>query len=436
MARMARQLGFFIAAAWLMLASSSAVAGITATLTFAKTFGATNIDINGSTSLTFTLTGGGGGATGAFGFTDTLPSGLEVSTPSGLSSISCTGGTAAGTATATAGSGSISLAGMNLNSGVRCEFSVNVTGTSLGTKSNSATTSVPGNVGSTRTAIASLTVGPTQPIPNRAPAPPTPGIGTQPTTLNLSLGQGPDMMVCFMNAVRGQDAGFGQAVYLGQDQYGVASIDLKDGRYLSFYPLAASLNNTRPPGLYFSNSNVVGVATSCGSFNIAPAFYNLAALGTVANALDPNQMINIDSEGVITEVRPATNVTYVFRPDFYVKLNQPAVAGLVPSSVARALFNDGAGNAQLIQAAFLDPAALSLVAAQEGFNGSLSMTASGTLVFTQLSGKRFLLTPLVDLAQVPSAYADKLLFSLGGLYWYRSSIQLPLAQRFSVTSLD
>jgi len=99
-----------------------------------KTFGTTNLITGETTSLTFTITNPNpNGATSLTGvaFTDTLPAGLVVATPNGL-----TGGCGSGTITATAGSGTISLSGATLAGGGSCTFSVDVTGTTAGTYEN------------------------------------------------------------------------------------------------------------------------------------------------------------------------------------------------------------------------------------------------------------------------------------------------------------
>jgi hypothetical protein len=134
----------------------------------AKAFGAASVVVNGATTLTFTLTNPNAGSTvSGVGFTDTLPAGLVVSTPNGLAG-SCDGGTI----TATAGSGSISLASATLSGSASCTFSVNVTGTTTGTKNNTtgAITSVEG--GSGGTASASLIV--TSAVPPSLPRTPIP----------------------------------------------------------------------------------------------------------------------------------------------------------------------------------------------------------------------------------------------------------------------
>jgi uncharacterized repeat protein (TIGR01451 family) len=115
-----------------------------------KSFGSASIPLNGSTSLTFTVQNNN--ATTALtgvGFTDTLPAGMVVSSPSGLSG-SCGGGSI----TAAAGSNSISLSGASLVQGGSCTFAVNVTGTSAGTLTNTtaAVTSNEGGSGAAATA--------------------------------------------------------------------------------------------------------------------------------------------------------------------------------------------------------------------------------------------------------------------------------------------
>lgn len=122
--------------------------------TIGKSFGVPSIPLNGSTSLTFTIGNPnvGSGLTGV-GFSDTLPAGLVVSTPNGL-----TGSCGGGTITAIAGSGSVSLSGASLAGSGSCTFGVNVTGTTPGIKNNitGAVTSVESGQG--LTASASVTV--------------------------------------------------------------------------------------------------------------------------------------------------------------------------------------------------------------------------------------------------------------------------------------
>ena len=106
-----------------------------------KTFGAAAIPLNGTTSLSFTITNQDPESSqSGIAVTDTLPAGLVVATPNGLS-----GACGTGTITATAGSSSITLTGGTLSGGGTCTFAVNVTGTTGGAKNN-----VSGNVSSTQ----------------------------------------------------------------------------------------------------------------------------------------------------------------------------------------------------------------------------------------------------------------------------------------------
>jgi len=142
-------------------ASASVTVAAILAPTFGKAFGPGAVPLNGTTSLSFTIANPNALTTlTGVGFTDNLPAGIVVSTPNGLAGI-CGGGTI----TATAGSGSVTLSAATLAPNASCSFSVNVTGTTLGTKVNttSAVTSVEGGPGNT--ASATLAVGVTLPVP-------------------------------------------------------------------------------------------------------------------------------------------------------------------------------------------------------------------------------------------------------------------------------
>jgi arabinogalactan endo-1,4-beta-galactosidase len=133
--------------------------------TISKSFGAAQVALNGVTSLTFHLSNPNTGtALTGIGFTDTLPAGLVVATPNGL-----TGVCGSGTIAATAGSNSVSLSAGTLASGAACDFTVNVSATAAGSQNNttSAVSSTEG--GSGGTASASLFVA----GPSQQPAQPT-----------------------------------------------------------------------------------------------------------------------------------------------------------------------------------------------------------------------------------------------------------------------
>ena len=134
-----------VAVAFLVVVPAPAVAPPT----IAKAFGAASIVVNGTTTLTFTLTNPNPGiALTGVGFTDTLPAGLVVATPNGLAN------TCGGTVTAVAGSGSVGLANGGLPAGGSCTITVSVTGTTAGAKNNttSAVTSTEGGAGGTASA--------------------------------------------------------------------------------------------------------------------------------------------------------------------------------------------------------------------------------------------------------------------------------------------
>ena len=120
--------------------------------TIAEGFGAATVALGGSTPLYFVLSNpnAGSSVTGV-GFTDTLPGGLAIASLNGL-----IGGCGGGTIKAVAGSGSVSLSGATLAANTSCTFSVNVTGTTMGTQSNNVT--VTSKDGAGNTANASLTV--------------------------------------------------------------------------------------------------------------------------------------------------------------------------------------------------------------------------------------------------------------------------------------
>jgi len=133
--------------------------------TISKSFGAAQVTVNGSTSLTFVLSNPNTGASlTGIGFTDTLPAGLLVATPNGLTG-SCGGGTIA----ATAGSNSVSLSGGSLAAAATCNFMVNLLATASGSQNNTTSLVTSTQGGNGLRASASITVTP----PSQQPAEPT-----------------------------------------------------------------------------------------------------------------------------------------------------------------------------------------------------------------------------------------------------------------------
>src|SRR6185312_13571236 len=115
-----------------------------------KSFGAASIPLNGSTSLSFTISNPNStSALTGVGFSDTLPAGLVISTPSGI-----TGSCGTGTITATSGANVISLSGASIPANGSCTFSVNVTGITAGLQNNTtgSVSSTEGGPGGTASA--------------------------------------------------------------------------------------------------------------------------------------------------------------------------------------------------------------------------------------------------------------------------------------------
>jgi hypothetical protein len=118
------------------------------------TFGAASVSLNASTSLTFTLTNPNATiALAGLAFTDSLPAGLVVSSPNGLTNT-C-GGSAIAVATSTA----ITLSGGTLAANTSCTIAVNVTATTGGAKDNLTSNVSSTNGGTGGSASATLTVG-------------------------------------------------------------------------------------------------------------------------------------------------------------------------------------------------------------------------------------------------------------------------------------
>ncbi len=131
---------------------------ITATViappSIATAFSPTSVPLNGASTLTFTLTNPNTGtALAGVAFTDTLPTGLVVSAPNGLTD------TCGGTASASTGGATISLTAGSVAASATCAVAVSVTGSSVGTFTNTtgAVSSANGGTGNTATAVLTVT---------------------------------------------------------------------------------------------------------------------------------------------------------------------------------------------------------------------------------------------------------------------------------------
>jgi uncharacterized repeat protein (TIGR01451 family) len=108
------------------VSSNTASVTVVAPPTIAKSFGASSIALNGTTSLSLLVTNPNATALTGIGFTDTLPSGLTApvaTTPTCGGSLSSSGT-------------SLTFSGGTLAAGGSCTISVTVTGTTAGAKNN------------------------------------------------------------------------------------------------------------------------------------------------------------------------------------------------------------------------------------------------------------------------------------------------------------
>jgi uncharacterized repeat protein (TIGR01451 family) len=138
--------------------TASAALVVVAPPAITKAFGAGTMALNGTTSLTLTLTNPN--ATTALtgvAVTDTLPAGLVVATPNGLAS------TCGGTAIAVDGSTSVSLSGGTLAAGGSCTVVLNVQAVAAGAQVNTtgAVSSLEGGTGNTASSTVVVAAPPT-----------------------------------------------------------------------------------------------------------------------------------------------------------------------------------------------------------------------------------------------------------------------------------
>jgi uncharacterized repeat protein (TIGR01451 family) len=120
--------------------------------TMTKSFNLASIAVGGTATITFTITNPNTSELTSVGFTDSLPAGLIVATPNGVTNR------CQGTITATPGTNTISLSGVTLAAGSSCNVTVNVSATTLGQKTNTVT--VTSDQGSGLPATATLIVNP------------------------------------------------------------------------------------------------------------------------------------------------------------------------------------------------------------------------------------------------------------------------------------
>jgi CSLREA domain-containing protein len=153
--------------------------------TISEAFSPTTVAPNANSTIVFTLgnpSGNGATVTGV-AFSDILPSGLVVSTPSGAAT-NCTGGTVS----ATAGGSAISLSGASIAVGLTCIVNVNVVSATIGSYTNTTgpVTASNGGTGSNAAATLTVAVTPTKLVYTASPASPI-TVGGNAGTLHVAL---------------------------------------------------------------------------------------------------------------------------------------------------------------------------------------------------------------------------------------------------------
>lgn len=246
------------------------------------------------------------------------------------------------------------------------------------------------------------------------------------TPLDLGTGYGPALTNCLLNSVRvilGADA-----VYDGQSGNGGARISLGNA-VISFYPLQASKGSGQTPGIVLRTSNTSDVVTSCGTFTVAPAIFNLTEFSALLGGSGWSASIN--AEGVISAV--VGNSIYVVRPDYFVTKGQPGTASLKLGTDGFYRFTDSAGNAQILRPAFLDmPGLQTQVQLALALRGWTLIQTDGTALFFVGDGRQFVLTPDLVLTAPPAANLSSFLWQDSPThYLFRSNTLIP-AQGFTV----
>jgi trimeric autotransporter adhesin len=235
--------------------------------TLAESFDVSTLPLGASTTLNFTvgnpftsmpLTG--------VGFTDTLPAGLVVATPNGLSSGAGDCQSSGGTVTAPAGGNSISLSGASINASDSCTFSVIVTAVQAGVQTN-VTGVVTSNEGTGNTATASVTVFVPVALSAVGTATPNSGIVGDSTHLNVTVTAGTNPASTSIT-VTGDLSSIG-----GTNP--VAFIDNGDGTF----GLDATVGASATPGTKSIPVTVTDVQGRTATTNIA---FTVLASGTLA----------------------------------------------------------------------------------------------------------------------------------------------------------
>ena len=406
--------------------------------TIAKSFGAATIPLNGSTSLSFTITNPIANAVSLAGvaFTDSLPSGLVVATPNGLSG-SCGGGTI----TATAGSSSASLSGATLAANGSCTFSVNVTGTTSGVKNNGVSvTSTTAGAGNTSNASTTVVAAPTITKSFGAAAVPLSGgttltftvsnanAGTSLTSVGFTDTFPSGLVVATPNGLTGTCGGGTIAATQGSASAILSGATLVASSSCNFTvnvtgTVAGALSNTTgaitsanggaggtasanlavlaPPSISksFGVSNIPPNGTTSLSFTITNPAANTAALTGVAFTdtlptniflATPNGLIGSCGGGTITAIAGSGSVSLTGATlatngtcSFSVNVTGSTVGNFTNVTAAVTSANGGTGNTASASLAVNSSAAITSASSTTftvGSAGSFTITSSGSPV--------------------------------------------------------
>ena len=226
------------------------------------------------------------------------------------------------------------------------------------------------------------------------------GLTTSLSVKDLSSAGGPAMTTCLTNAL---SALIGiPATYLGQRADGGASFSVaaSPAYTLSFYPVDANAGGGNP-ALQASNTNLLTVSTSCATFTMAPAMFNIIEFAALANTI--GLPLNLNAQGVFTG-QLGSNI-FVVRPDYVVTKGVAGAPSLLQGADGLYRFKDSAGNTQIMRPAFLSPGALQ-IGAGAGLGGNVLIQIDGTALFTQFNGAQSVLVPDMVLGPIPAAFAQ------------------------------
>jgi CSLREA domain-containing protein len=254
--------------------------------TIAEGFNPASVAPNANSTVTFTLgnpSGNGATVTGV-AFSDILPTGLVVSTPSGAAT-SCS----SGTVSATAGGSSIALSGASISVGATCIVTVNVNSASVGSYTNTTGNVTASNGGTGSNAAATLTVAvtPTKLVYTASPATPITAGGNA-GTVQVALEDGSGNIATANSttlvtlAVTGA-SGYSKT-YMATSSNGVATFNL------SGVPL-----------------------TAAGSYTYAATASGLTSAST-GEAVNPGPVTALAISGLVSETAPGVAQTAVIKP--------------------------------------------------------------------------------------------------------------------------